>query len=499
MKTSAKNIVANFVSKVWGFLSLYLFSRFFLNLAGADQFGVISYYTLIFGIVSFVDVGISATITREYAKHAADDYLRGLLRFFEKFYIPICLAGGLLICFFAKPITSFWLISSKIPTAYLVHYICLIGIAVATQLMSTIYFGALMGRQLQVWANGAQIIFNILKVVGCTVLLYLYPYSLYLFFIWQIICNVVYAALLRHKVFTSLDTLHHNSFTGLSKEMWHYMGSMTLVAILSSIGIQSDKLAASKFLQTTDFGFYSLASTLSQLPVMVVMPIAAAIFPVFVKNFSIGNHTKLNQVYATVFFGVAVLIFPLCAVIAFYGEDIFRIWLSAKNVNSAPKDIQYLILFLALGNTFQAMQFMPFNYLMAKGKTKFTIYQTAAEVLFIFPALFYFIQLYGLIGIGIPWFIVKFIGFFYLVYVTHKNLDNNSYHFQYGKIIMMPAVTALFVAGLFYLLYQQMPQTTIGVIIIMAMTMFAAIGLSILFYDKSLLKISKLKDQLKQE
>jgi hypothetical protein len=63
----------------------------------------------------------------------------------------------------------------------------------------------------------------------------------------------------------------------------------------------------------------------------------------------------------------------------------------------------------------------------------------------------------------------------------------------------MPAITALLVAGLFYLLYQQMPHTTIGVIIIMALTMFAAIGLSILFYDKSLLKISKLKDQLKQE
>jgi O-antigen/teichoic acid export membrane protein len=500
MKTSAKNILANFISKIWGFVSLYLFSRLYLSFAGAEQFGVISYYALIFGIVSFVDVGISASLTREFAKEADDDWLLKLIRFFEKIFILICALGGVSICLFSKTISTHWLISATIPTTLLTHYVCLIGIGVATQLMSSIYFGALMGKQMQVWANSAQVILNIVKTVGGAFILYIHADDLYLFFLWQILCNVLYLFVLRSHVFGALKkhkTIVDIGFADVPKELWHYMGSMVLMAVLSAVGIQSDKLIASKFLSSADFGFYSLGSLLSQLPVLIVMPVAAAIFPVLVKNYSTDNNERLYKVYEMVSFGVVLLVLPLCFVLAIYGEEIFKLWLSQKNISDAPAQIRYLILFLTLGNTLQALQYLPFNLLMAKGKTKFTIYQAAFEIVFLIPALIYCIHHYGIAGIGIPWFIVKFLGYFYLLIVT-DNLKPKAIHINYKKFIVLPFIfTAIIAIGTSFL-FQQMPFNNAIRTIAAAMIIFiCAIGINVFFYDKSFFKLQTLQSLLK--
>ena len=177
MRTST-NITFNFLSKIWGFLSLYMFSRIFLNLLGIDLYGVISFYTLFFGTASFIDAGLSATINREFAKTHTDYYLKRLLLFFERLFLLLCVILIFLIIIFSEKISMHWLSANTLPTAALASYVRLMGIAVGTQLMSSLYFGALMGRQLQVRANSIQIMVSIARTLGGVLLLYVCPRTL---------------------------------------------------------------------------------------------------------------------------------------------------------------------------------------------------------------------------------------------------------------------------------------------------------------------------------
>ncbi len=496
MRTSASNIIANFTSKIWGFLSLYLFSRLYLSFTGAENFGIISYYALLFGIVGFVDVGISACITREFAKPNSNHYLKNLLHFFEKYYILICAGAAIVICLWAKFIVHFWLTDSKIPVNTLIHYVYLIAGGVTTQLMSSIYFGALMGMQKQIAANSIQIGLNVAKMVGGALILYYFPQELYRFFGWQIVCNILNVLLLRAVLLKNLHSKEASlseNFTGLSKEMWKYMGSMTLVSILSAIAIQSDKLTASKYLVPSDFGFYSLASTLSLLPVLITMPVSTAIFPVLVRSYSAQDYKKLYRVYEVVSFGILIIVLPLCFILGVYGEDIYKIWLSATNVSMAPSQIKYLIIFLSIGNTFQALQYLPFNLLMAKGKTKFTIYQAAAEVIFLIPALFFCVKHFGLVGIGIPWGIVKSIGFFYLLAVVSKIKIEKNY-MNYNKLFLIPTasvvVTGLIISLFTYMLPPSLFTTVLSCVLILVLS----VVVSVFTYDRRLLNITYIKN-----
>src|SRR5690606_24451714 len=129
----------------------------------------------------------------------------------------------------------------------------------------------------------------------------------------------------------------------IDPSLWKYLGGMTLIAVLSSLTIQSDKLAASKLLNLADFGYYSLASTLSQLNVIIVAPIGLAIFTLLVKNYSTNNLKRLYKLYETLLFGIAVLIIPVCLILCLFGNQIFEFWISERNVAAAPVGISTLI------------------------------------------------------------------------------------------------------------------------------------------------------------
>lgn len=449
MNIALKNTAANFVSKVWGFVVLYLFSRIYINILGVELYGVISFYTLAFGIASFADVGLSSSITKEFSKEEQPSYYLGLLFLFERIYFILCLAVAIIIAIFAPQISEKWLngASNTIPIPILTDYVRLIGLGVATQLMSSIYFGALMGRQMQVWSNGVQILTSVLKNIGVIAVMYLIQKSLYTFFLWQIIINLLFIFLLRRKILKTFSNLKVPALTiaGVSRDFWRYMGGMTLIAVLSALTIQSDKLVASKVFSLSDFGFYSLASILAQLPVLIVTPIALAIFPIFVKKYSSAQYQKGENVYRKVAFGTSLIIFPIGAVLTFYGSTIFHIWISTKNMVGVPKNIDVLITFLAIGNTFQALQYIPFYFLLSLGKTKFTIYQATAELLFLIPALYYFTNQYGLAGIGIPWMIVKIVGFIYLSVVAEKTQLQSS-KLSLFKMTIVPMVVTFIVA-----------------------------------------------------
>ena len=63
-----KNIVANFVGRFWSILSNFLFIPLYIHYLGFESYSVISFTLVVAGLMAILDVGLTATLSREFAR-----------------------------------------------------------------------------------------------------------------------------------------------------------------------------------------------------------------------------------------------------------------------------------------------------------------------------------------------------------------------------------------------------------------------------------------------
>src|SRR2546425_12398080 len=66
-----QNVIANFVGRGWGFISVYLFVPLYLKFLGIEAYGLVGFYATLLGFLTFADMGLTATLNREIARLSA--------------------------------------------------------------------------------------------------------------------------------------------------------------------------------------------------------------------------------------------------------------------------------------------------------------------------------------------------------------------------------------------------------------------------------------------
>lgn len=422
-------ILSNYFGKIWSLLSVFIFVPVYIKFLGVENYAIIGFYSLILALISFADAGMSSAITREFSLDKNNLYKLDILKKIEKIYWLVLTFICILIFFSSGVIAEKWLTSENIIYYDLKNYVILIGIGTCIQMISSIYFGALFGLGRQVKANNFQIIWTTARSVFVVILFMIFKPSLYVFLIWQIFCNIIYVALLRYSVIKDLNV-------GLSElkiltnkippEIIKYIGGMTIVAIISAINSQADKLIISYFYSLKTFGYYTMVSTLAQIPVFITMPMASFIFPLLTKFSESKDYFEI--VFRKFVFLLYLIVIPVSILFCFFPVEIFSLWIRTSFDNDFLSILPILSCTLVLGSLFLAMQF-PFYYtLLANSQTKYTVYQGVVQILLGVPLLFFFSSLGNLKYVGISWFLINFCSFIYLMYICFK------YYIEIGKI-----------------------------------------------------------------
>jgi len=465
---AVKNILANYGSRLIGLLSLYLFTPFYIRLLGVESYGVISFYTLLYGLATFADAGITSAMDREFAKSTSDEYKLSLLRLFEKIYLAICMFICLVVLLEARNIAQKWLNADTIALSDLTIYTRLIGVGVALQLMPMVYIGAMMGLQKQVRVNLILTCWSILKAIGAITAMTLISANLSIFFTWQIICNVLFIFIARQGLFTSLNnnSTVRLSFSQVPKEIWKYIGGMFFISVLNAVNIQLDKIVTSKLFALEKFGYYSLMSLLAQIPLLIATPIVLAIFPSFNQKISDKRKFELKELFLNYSILISTLIFPVCFVTVLYGSDIFT-FIFRKEILSPSLlvAIRFGLGFMISANTFLALQQILFYFLLAEGKTRYSIIQGVVQIALMVPGLFIFIRWYDLAGVGIPLFFINLIGFCFLLIVVTRRFLTQSVWPYLAKVLLIPMCTAAGASVFVYILSKATVYANNGVLL----------------------------------
>ncbi|MDR2236527.1 MAG: polysaccharide biosynthesis C-terminal domain-containing protein [Chryseobacterium sp.] len=417
------NILSNYGNKLWSIVSVFIFIPLYIKYLGVESFAVIGFYSLLLGIISFADSGLSSAVIKEFSSSSERNYKYSVLRLIEKYYILICIGICVVIFATAPLIAKYWLTSETIAIDDLTYYLRLISIGIVIHLLSLLYYGALFGLNYQIEANFYQIIWNIFKSLGVVLILIVVDKTLEVFFIWQIICNLVYVIVIRFRVLFRLKDLGQKLQMVINKipqDIIKYISGMILIAIVSALNTQADKIMTSSMLSLKIYGYYTLSSTLGQVPVMLAMPLAVSMFPIFSKLVSASETPKLKSTFEKSSFILNNLVIIAGILLILYMKDVLLLWTKKSIEPAYLPDVIISCKLLVIGSVFLSLQFIFYYVLLSYGKTKYTIVQGVVQLLVGMPVLYLLVWKLGVTGAGISWILINLGSFIFLFIILSR-------------------------------------------------------------------------------
>ena len=425
MSRTRNNLIANFVGRGVSAVSVYVFIPLYLRFLGIEAYGVVGFFAVLQAVFAFADIGLTATLSREMARLSARDdagkEMHDLLRTVETVYWMAALCAALVVVASAGLVADHWLNSRTMARESVVAAVRLMGVALALQLPAGLYQGGILGRERQVLANGLQVAWSLVKGAGAALALWLLSPTVEAFFAWQIAVNAVYVMAVRHALRSVLPaTVDGARFRfALLKKVWRYAAGMTGMALLSAALTQTDRLVVSKMLSLEQFGYYVLAGSLAQVPLIIIGPVASAVFPRFTVLAALGESHALSELYHRICEVGSVLVVPAGLTVALFSYELIELWTgSAKTAH----EIWAVTAILSLGSMLLALQVIPYNLALANGWTSLNLVISLVSVVVIVPALIVLVKQFGLLGGGISWLCLNGAVTPPFIYFLHRRL-----------------------------------------------------------------------------
>ena len=447
-----KNIIANFIGRFLSIFSNYLFIPVYISLLGMESYSIISFSLVILGITSFLDAGLTATLSREFASKEHDPQKK--VRIFstlESCYLLVVVFIIVIFVFFSGYIATNWLKLNQLDPQKAAFYLKIIGTGVALQLLCNFYVGGLMGLERQVKANKYQIAWGIMRNGVVVLILYFYP-TLTAFFCWQIFTTVVYVLVLRFSIVRLLlgNSRFYFKFN-FDKDIIRIIGGfasgMFFISLVQSINTQLDKIIISKSFNVKELGYYTIANSLAQGLLIMVGPISVALLPRLTALFSENRSAEAVKLFHKAYLIISILVFSVAANLMFNGHNI--IWAWTGNMKIADVSYKY-VPFLAAGSAILATLVFPFNIAIANKYTRLNNILGIATLMFTIPMYWFMVKRFGPIGAAFSWFLLQLIITpVYIHYINKLFLKVKSTFQILFKEFFLPAIISLLVAFLF--------------------------------------------------
>lgn len=441
-----RNVIANFIGRAWGIVSVYLFIPLYLKFLGIEAYGLVGFYSALLGLLAFADIGLTATLNREMARLSVCEdkaiEMSDLLRTYEIIYIIISVTIAILIWFCAPFIAERWLRAGTLPTNEIISAIRLMGIAIALQLPSGLYNGGLLGLQNQVLTNSLQISWGVLRGVGAVLVLWLFSPTILAFTLWQLFSNALYCFAIRFALWRNLA--HRPPSPQFNwdvlRNTWRYSAGMAGMSLIGILLTQTDKVVVSKMLTLEMFGYYTLATILASVPLLLASPISIAVFPRLTGLVEIGNNTFIKKFYHRSCSLVTIAVLPGAVTLAAYASCFIYAWTGST---IAAQQVGMVATLLLGGQILQAITLVPYNLALAHGNVRFTLQIGTSMVVLITPLLIYLIMKYGVVGAGMSWLIMNICTVPPYMYLLHQRLLPGEFSRWCLRDVCLPLLASL--------------------------------------------------------
>ena len=437
------NIAANFAGKAWAGIFSLAFVPLYIKLMGVEVYGLLGIFMSLGALLSLLDMGLSATLSRELSRLSAiensEQESRNLVRTFEVVYWGIGILIGISVVALAPLITNYWINSTSVSSKTVEQALIIMGVSIAFQWPGSIYSGGLMGLQRQVTLNVIRSVSVTLQHGGAVLVLLFISPSILLFFLWQSFVGLLTTIALAVWLWKSLSKsgLQSRFDRGLLVKNWRFASGMMSISLVTILLTQLDKIILSKILTLEMFGYYMLAFNMANALNNLVSPVFSALFPKFSQLVAIGEESKLVTLYHKGCQLLSVLVLPVAITIAIFSKDVLALWLGNA---VAAQNVHQILTLLMIGTALNAVMTLPYALQLAHGWTRLAIYKNMIAVALLVPLMIWMVQMYQGIGAAWVWIILNLGYLIFEVPVMHRRLLKGEMGKWYGRDVILPVI-----------------------------------------------------------
>ena len=484
MSVVKKNILANFSGAFLTSIISIIFVPLYIKYLGIEAWGIIGIFSTIQSAVIILDLGLSASMTREISKYSilpnSEVVMKNIVRTLEIIYWIAAIIIIFIIIISSHFITYNWLNKGNIDQVIIQRSIILMGLAIGLQWPSSLYSGGLVGLQKHVLLNIINVSINLLRSVGVILILLFVNRTVYAFFIWQALVSLTNSLVLYFFLWKNLPkSIIKATFNKkLLSNIWKFAAGMSGISILALLLTQMDKVILSKTLSLKEFGYYTFASSIALSLTRLYTPYFNSIYPRLTQLVSLNNESGLKTFYHKSCQFLTFLILPLTLVLCVYSYDILLLWTKSIIIS---QNVYIIFGILLSGTVINGFMNPPYALQLANGWTKLNLYSNLVAVLIILPCYFFLSKKYGSIGAALSWLILN-IG--YLLILTpfmHKKLLKNEMYDWYIFDLGIPVLTGsiVVIASKLFLANQILSNSQIIIkIVIVFFITFLSVGFS---------------------
>lgn len=449
MANLKQNVVANYAGQGWRALAGILFIPLYIDILGMESYALVGIFGMLGAWLSLLDVGMSPTLNREMARFHAGAHtpqsIHNLLHSLELVCGGVAFLAGLLVWFGAGYLATRWLKVEKLPVPVVVQALSIISLVLSLRFLEGLYRSALYGLQQQVWFNAASVVLETLRHGGVVlVLLWISP-SIQAFFVWQLALSFLSLFLFRLRVHQQLPKPPSRACFSVEelRQVWKFAGGMLAISLLSVALVHTDKAILSYLLPLQDFGYYSLATTVTNVMYMASGPVGLAVYPRMVELQTQRDEEGLISLYHKAAQITSVLLIPCALLLYFFGDGIVYMW--SGKIFLAQQSYP-LISALALGTLFNNVMGTPYHCMLAHGWTSLNIKLNIAAVCLLVPLMFWIVPWYGALGAAWIWACLNLGYITFGIYLMHRKILLGEKWRWYIFDLFLPLLGALLVA-----------------------------------------------------
>lgn len=419
------SILANYLSQIYVTLVSMALVPVYLRHMGAEAYGLVGFFSMLFSLFYLLDMGLTPTMSRETARFhggvLSAQSFRQLFRAMSLAFGVMALLGGAGIWLASDWVVGRWFKLEALPQASAQLAVQLMALTVAMRWMGGLYRGVLSGGERMVWLPTFNAIMATLRYVGVLMAMQLWGYTVQVFFTYQLAVALVEFALLGAKTVSLLPPV---SVVGWSFGPLRPLLQFGLVTALSSaLGVllmQVDKFLLSGLLPLAEYGHFSLAVVVATSVMVVSAPISTALMPRMARLHAEGREPELLSIYRLSSRLTSCLGLGGALTLAFCAHPLLTTWTGDA---AWAHEFWPVLSMYALGYGFWALGAFPYYLQYARGQLRWYLWGNLGLLCLQVPAVVWAAGHSGAVGAGMAWLVLS--GLYLVVWcaVVHRRLS----------------------------------------------------------------------------
>ncbi|MFM6929675.1 MAG: lipopolysaccharide biosynthesis protein [Bdellovibrio sp.] len=422
---------------------------YFSKILGTEAYGVVSFYLMLQMWFSLLDLGVTPTISREYARFKAGSLSAGeflaRLSLLKKFFIGIGVIAAGAMFVFSEQIAGKWLKASAISTDRIVSLLHLITLAIVIRWMGGVYKGIVLGAERVHWLSIYNSAIASLRFLVVAPVLWVFGQTIEVFFYWQVLVSIIE---LISVFFEMRRCIPHDDGQRVAIDKAKILKFSVSLAFTSSVWVlvtQIDKLLLSGILPLSEYGDFSLSVMAASGVLMIIAPLGTVLMPLMARLHAEGKADEMKGVYRETTQVAIIFAGAITITLALFSKDFLFAW--TGNILLAEKCGRVLG-YYAIGNGVMVASSFVYFLQFAYGNLKYHLVGNLIMLLILVPAIVFGAIYFGGEGAGVSWMSVNLMYFFFWVTFSHKEICPGLLRpWMFNDIIILVFPTLLIASG----------------------------------------------------